>query len=81
MHVMPPGQTIPLGPAQGCFTLLTGAPATQMPAQLMPSFVGSHLSDGSSMHFMPPGHIMELGPAQGCFGTLEDLDSEADIFP
>lgn len=60
--------------------LFTGAPATQMPAQLMWSFAGSHLSDGSSMHFIPPGHFIK-GLAQGCFGALEDLDSEDDIFP
>lgn len=60
--------------------LLTGAPATQMPAQLTWSFVGSHLSDGSSTHFIPPGHFIK-GWAQGCFGILEDLDSEDDIPP
>jgi|GEM_PF-6967003 hypothetical protein len=60
--------------------LFTDAPATQMPAQLMWSFAGSHLSDGSSMHFIPLGHFIK-GLAQGCFGVLEDLDSEDDIFP
>src|SRR5690349_20446920 len=74
-HIIPPCHTIPEGPPQGCFTLLMGAPATQMPGQLMPSLVGSHLSAGSSMHFIPPGHWIAEGPAQGCLGVLCAVDS------
>lgn len=64
-QVMPPGQVMPLGPPQGCFTLLTEVPATHRPGQFIPSFVGSHLSVGSSIHLIPPGQVIALGPPQG----------------
>src|SRR3954453_6105500 len=41
-----------------------------MPLQLIPSLVGSQLSEGSSTHIIPPWHAIPEGPPHGCFILL-----------